>query len=350
MIVGYSGLDFEVCPEILELKPKRIIWNFLDEENLNKSPGFQNFILNNATPIDVVAVLGDMRILLLKVLKEKFDCVNVQITDKEPPDFEKMREQFKRLWASRILQALGVGGPSASIFRSIDPNDIDNLYKYQFYKYYGRALYFKGGNSLKYAISKFEEAIKVAPYHKKIDCHISIVNCLIGSRDYRNANIWLNKTRKFLRYSNNNFTAQYLLSRAYLAKIYYEKLDLNINSVRASKIRSCAKVILEKAAILYLKTGDYSDFNTCWLLAKQMDVALELNTKENMKPSMSGFKHLGYKLPEFIDFRISIEKKDILNSVEINKLKKYYYQAITLGIGECHKLEKLMRKHALLMQ
>ncbi len=347
LILGYSGLDFELCPELLSLEPKKIIWNFLNEDSLKSSPGFQNYVVKKQSNTEIITLIGDMR-LLLQYLGGPRSINNLARSSIDPPAINNMDKELKELWASRILQALGVGGPSIRIFDSIDKRYIENNFnqyqKYEFHKFYGRAHFFKGGESLKKAIEHYQKSIELAPYHRKIDCHIAVTNSFIAKKQFKEANIWMQKTKKYLKYANRNYKAQYLLCRSYLTLKHYKDLDLVYNSCRASKIRKYVEIILTKAAKYFIDTGDYSDFNTCWLMALQMDIKLRLPKSLKFEPSIEGFNHLGYKLPRIILFRVTIEKKETLNENEKALLSKYLRETKILGIGEYEKLKAIKQR------
>jgi hypothetical protein len=57
LVVGYSGSDFDICPEIGIVQPRKILWNFLNWDETNIPPNLK-FL---AEKCDIDVVTGDMR-------------------------------------------------------------------------------------------------------------------------------------------------------------------------------------------------------------------------------------------------------------------------------------------------
>lgn len=61
LLIGYSGFDFDICPEIAGAQPQRVIWNFFRREDADISPGLQRIL---RAGLSVTVVIGDMSALL----------------------------------------------------------------------------------------------------------------------------------------------------------------------------------------------------------------------------------------------------------------------------------------------
>jgi hypothetical protein len=57
VLVGYSGQDFEVCPELAILSPRAVIWNFHSPPSARRSPGLRHL---RSAKVPLLAVVGDM--------------------------------------------------------------------------------------------------------------------------------------------------------------------------------------------------------------------------------------------------------------------------------------------------
>lgn len=104
LIVGYSGLDFDICPELALAGPRAIVWNFFSAKDAEKSPGLRR--LKDAG-VAVTVVFGDMRELLgrlgvptaARLARPAFDVA------------AELRRVFSAaellLWRVRVLNSMG---------------------------------------------------------------------------------------------------------------------------------------------------------------------------------------------------------------------------------------------------
>ncbi len=102
LVVGYSGSDFDICPEIPLAMPKKIIWNFpsWDEDSEPANP------INVSNKVNTIFLIGDMKELLSRM----FRPVSVEIGQTFIDLENKFRGSFtpmsRRLWRIRILNSL----------------------------------------------------------------------------------------------------------------------------------------------------------------------------------------------------------------------------------------------------
>jgi hypothetical protein len=102
LIVGYSGKDFDICPEIALAKPKQIIWNLFEEKELIDSINLQNLSEEN----DVYIIIGDMRVLLSRLYKPLTAIYRTSEINLEQILKEKFDVDCKNLWRIRILNSI----------------------------------------------------------------------------------------------------------------------------------------------------------------------------------------------------------------------------------------------------
>ncbi len=359
LIIGYSGLDFEICPFLSSFEPRVVMWNFLNEEDAYNSPGVKSFLRNKSSDLPVHFIIGDMRRIISDHFGSPFDVISCSLDNSEPSPIS-MSEPARKLWFARTLQALGIGRLAAEIFSEIESEDYTPIIsKFEFYKYFGRAYGFWGEGDL--AMKMYSTAVTHAPRRHKIDCTIALVNSAasmsngslsklaIAMRHYKSA-------VKYLKHSNKNYKAQACLARVNIAKHYIKiyardirmlskaERAIRVKRIRAS--RSFIKALLEEAVSLYYQTGDYSDLNACYLFARQCRV--NLTVKHGLPPSSQGFQHLGYKTPEIIQFRNRLENAISLNDEQVAALKENIRITKCLGIGEYKKLVQIAERHSII--
>lgn len=109
LIIGYSGYDFDICPELIAAGPKAIVWNFLSKHDADNSINAQQI----ARQIQTHFLYGDMTDLLSAFLpvKPKKDASYIA-------SIEYLKDIFKsqvdsphlRLWQIRIYNTLNCNG------------------------------------------------------------------------------------------------------------------------------------------------------------------------------------------------------------------------------------------------
>ena len=104
VIIGYSGLDFEICPEVSRLTPSVIAWNYLTPTDMNK-PGPHYLTKHGKTPEPLV---GNMSRLLdlfgYSVPPLTRSTVATNVADLVRQHFA---EEELLLWRVRLLNTMG---------------------------------------------------------------------------------------------------------------------------------------------------------------------------------------------------------------------------------------------------
>lgn len=104
LVVGYSGIDFDICPEVRSCGPKRVLWNFLAREEAERSPGLRRLV-DEGVAVDVL--VGDMRAVLALLgqpvsatLSTSAHDIGAALRGCVPPD-------SMLLWRARVLNSIG---------------------------------------------------------------------------------------------------------------------------------------------------------------------------------------------------------------------------------------------------
>ncbi len=126
LILGYSGLDFEVCPEIPATQPANVIWNFFKREDLERSPGLKRLI---AAGVKVTAVIGDMRDLLGPLTGAAVPVERSTLSHRKELE-ALLRERFTTddllLWRARVLNSMACTRLARQALEALKPTENPN--------------------------------------------------------------------------------------------------------------------------------------------------------------------------------------------------------------------------------
>jgi hypothetical protein len=131
LLIGYSGADFEICPELAHMMPATILWNFLEPASAAGSPGYRQVCRHQhkATPL-----FGDMRMLL--------GLLGTAVTAAPGPNCRpevarRLSSLFTSdellLWRARVLNTIGLCRLAEQTLAVASPHtnpNIEVLYEY----------------------------------------------------------------------------------------------------------------------------------------------------------------------------------------------------------------------------
>lgn len=102
LIIGYSGNDFDICPEIPLAKPMRIIWNVRKADE-DKIPPNSTTV---SKKVDTTFVAADMRDFLSRLFEPVIAYYGHSSLDLENIFRMNFAEHVRRLWRTRTLNSL----------------------------------------------------------------------------------------------------------------------------------------------------------------------------------------------------------------------------------------------------
>ena len=122
LVIGYSGSDFDICPEIALAHPKQIIWNFLSWNKDNIPPNIK-FLSQRC---DLIVIKGDMRDLLSRLFRPVTASFGKSKLDLDQLLKDTFDENCKDLWQIRIYNSINYNKAalietSAQINQAHDP-------------------------------------------------------------------------------------------------------------------------------------------------------------------------------------------------------------------------------------
>jgi len=100
LVVGYSGLDFDVCPELLGVGAKRVFWNVLHRDHVTTNA---RRVLEE---LDGYVIEGDMRYLVDRLFAIDSDCALENPVNVEDIFRSQFSSEDKLLWQARLLNVV----------------------------------------------------------------------------------------------------------------------------------------------------------------------------------------------------------------------------------------------------
>jgi tetratricopeptide (TPR) repeat protein len=103
LIIGYSGMDFEICPEIRNISVKNIYWNIMDQDSMTQNA--HRFLKTQ----EGYFLCGDMRRLLSLLIDNNVNATRCKgFSDGLVGSIKKeFSEKEIAIWGTRLLNSIG---------------------------------------------------------------------------------------------------------------------------------------------------------------------------------------------------------------------------------------------------
>ena len=337
IIIGYSGIDFDICPEIALAEPRKIIWNFLDIDETHL-PANLSLI---SKQIETILLIGDMRSYFYTLSNDTtFKSLAI---NKNPCQIKKkyFSEDEVHEWRNGILQSL-------SFVNEVIP-DLEERLK-------------KATNPKQKAniLSKLGEAYATnGRYRTAAKCHESAANLtktnpkfflftidqLLAAGDAWRCYGWLHKTiinyfivRRNLKKIKGN--------RDFLAKCNRLEILIMGNLFALIKIfkfpfikifKSKATVLIKETILIYIESGEHYSINQLVLWANRFDIDInQLESLLGIKISTAYLKYqsLSFPMGEMMALREENNNPSFpRNKSNLKEIYKYLFTAKKLGIN-----------------
>jgi len=296
LVIGYSGFDFEVCPEIARISVESVVWNFFSQNDYERSPGF-NHIKN--TNINKTVLLGDMlsifSLLGHPISPRRYLSTQSNITSLLQNSFSK---DELLLWRARILNTMGNSRLALLSIDGLRPNSSTSN---KVVLEYAQALFHHG----KYlsASKEFIRAAKLSscPYeklHRELDACDSL-RCF-GS--YRRAYSMLKNIRKeiyLLPPLDVDLRSRVLLKELLILYDFYKIIKKTRLSFIDRLLRNKSALLIEQGAPLSLEAGRWLDFQQYRFWCERFNLNASILSNQggySPLPTKKGYKHLGYQV------------------------------------------------------
>jgi hypothetical protein len=309
LLVGYSGLDFEICPEIPLLRPAQVLWNVLTESEITPNA---RMVLEKAGGEIVV---GDMRRLLSVVFRPVSAQHGRPNIDIEAVVRSRFSESTLRLWRAKILNNLSYGKSALREIRGL-LKEARGVVPIELLEEQARAFHYIG--AYKRAARTYENIAKLATKRKL--CVEDIYEELLSACDnWRSYGAFL-KAAKRLREaealgSESALTRGDLLAAAKLKRILllrrnYQMAELLGAKRYKNRIRARAQVLFKSSAEALLTSGRWFELQQLRLWADRFDLPADATRPSGMyelPQPRHGYEHLAFPMAQMMVFRDELD-------------------------------------------
>ncbi|MBU7027708.1 MAG: SIR2 family protein [Theionarchaea archaeon] len=329
LIIGYSGSDFEICPEFSSMPIEHIFWNIRgDEPSLNAKRLSQYKTIH--------FLKGDMRDLLTAITgntvcaeREKSHHLNSKI------EFQFTEHELMQ-WGAFLLYKMGFLLPALQICTHLEDHRMTAADKINVLRLKARLLFHLG---------KYKKAGKL---------YSSLAEESRGVNSILQAESLMDAGSAYRCYGNLSISSQYLtmageivktiegkererlLSKLHLCQAGLLLFDYQFTRIKEffTRTRHESTEIKEKIRSNLCRTCEYAvecgswfDFQEAALWAQKMGIApSELTKKMDYPPPpppREGYKHLTSHISRMIEARDTLDDKNLLSPEEERELNEY---------------------------
>lgn len=311
LIVGYSGLDFEICPEIPLTQVKQILWNFRSEEDI--TPNARRIM----DQVPGFILIGDMRLLLSKVFSPVETDFSIPSINVEQSLRDNFSETTRLLWRVRLLNSMSYGTSALQLCSNLMKNTSDDIiFRIGVLEEYARALHYRG--AYKSAARAYERAVSIANQFQLPKSQVCglLLDVSDNWRCYGNffkAYRSLKAARVLALTADDSKT--FLLARANLKELLLLRRRYQIAQFfrlrfLIDRIRKRAELLIRSAAEGLLLSGSWFDFQQLRLWAERFDLPSDMTKPQDFyeaPPPREGYTHLGFPVAQMMVFRDAVD-------------------------------------------
>jgi len=340
LLIGYSGLDFEVCPELTRCMPTAILWNFFSESSLNRSPGFKH--IERLVP-PKIALIGDMR--------ELFNLLGMSVNPcPARSGIHKIGNELRSRFGTELLLLWRVGvlssiGHARLALESIEPfspySSMDSIILLE----HAQAL-FHNGQYKSSANQWFHSARLSYDEHFRLHRELDACDALRCYGDFRNA--WATVQNVIFKLSTSLYddvAVRAILKEMLLTWNQFQIRKKLLLGLGCEKLRNRARGLIEQGAPEALRVGLWLDFQQFKLWAERFefpDGTLSKHGGYEPLPTREGYRHLGYFIPILMD--LYDRASDVRKTISKAEIEEGFEAAQDMG---CHPVAWKLSRCAL---
>jgi hypothetical protein len=313
LIMGYSGLDFEICPELRKLNVKQIIWNYRSETEITHNA--REVIRTKTGQI----LIGDMRELLSRIFRPVQAHLGSATIDVDQLFRTTFTNDTLDLWRVRLLNVLSYGAASSQIIKKLlNANPSNAARRVDIMREHARSLHYRG--AYKSSARTYEEAAIIAeagelPSEEVFHFFLEVSDSWRCYGAFSRAGRALAKAESFA--SKMNITRPDLIAALKLKEILL--LRRNYQLAGLIRIRYLQEHIKQKAEPLFvsaaealLLSGQWFNFQQLRLWADRFGFPPSITRPPDYyeaPPPRQGYEHLGFPMAQMMVFRDEIDSK-----------------------------------------
>ena len=325
LVCGYSGYDFEICPELVSINPRALHWNSFDNPDIKPDALTANAQRVLHAVKDATVIAGDM-VKMLGTLDNPFRAKRAvgsaggfvkrlvdELLKDEPDDWQY---DHWRIWA---LNGTGCSVEGIEIGRQMIIKSGDSAQRKMDSLFALAESLFHGGfyrQSASAYSQVAQAALNLGDVEKRIQAEINVAEC------ERTAGQWLRAWLKLRKAINlpasladpekrHKADGAIALKRVLLLQNLYQIVGLlGLHFIKA-RIRGAAKINLSIVADTS-RGGSWFDFQLCEMLAKRFELDFDEIYRGPLTPlpSRAGYRQIGYFIGEMLALRDELLKPD----------------------------------------
>ena len=315
VLIGYSGLDFELCPEIERSNIKEIVWNDLYAEPPSISA--KRLLEKKGGCL----IYGDMRVFTQNWLGATH--LPEKTADKTDAVKNAVEEIFSAeeiaLWRIKTLNSLGL---PAFVFKAVERADISAENSYFESVHLGRAHFHAGryktarrnfrkairaGISKRDSIKVADAALEISDAYRSFSAPVRAYFCTWTVDVLRLENL---RTKKLIKQSLiikdflEIIRAVKKVSTERLRVIPLIKASVSLLDFIGKKLQILLGKKLVNCARESLQTGNWIDFQQTSLIAEGLNIEIAAAEDDYYLPpkAATGYRHLAYYIPQTMVF------------------------------------------------
>ena len=311
LVIGYSGLDFEICPEMPLAKPHQIIWNFRSLEDISPSaravmeqvPGY--------------IVIGDMRTLLSRTFTAVDASIGTASINVESLLKRKFSPHTRQLWRVKLLNCLSYGKAALKEIETLlTTTNSSSLEKIWGLEEQARAFHYLG--AYKSAALAYESAISLA----RLEGLSPIKVCLLlldtsdnwrcfGAR--RKSLRRIDEARSIVeahRLDDPELLASLALKELLILRRKYQFATLLKVKPIKQRMQRRAELLIKSAAQPFLASGSWFNLQQLRLWTDRFDLpsaVIAVPDSYEAPPPRQGYEHLGFPMAQMMVFRDELD-------------------------------------------
>lgn len=329
LVVGYSGLDFEVCPEILRIPTKNIFWNNINDEFPGPNAAL---VVNNKNG---TLLVGDMVDLISDLI--------YPISPQKAPAINNFVEEIKNLfaknelniWRLTLLNSMGCPSIVLKIIDSIDKNSYTLSEQVLIERQKAQSLFHAGKyrsaakSFVKSALMTEDNSIRVESYLDACDacrCYGAFFSAFGNlKKAFEATKLVYDKKDKIRKLGKIHLKRVLILRSFYQLSAFSKNLQ--------ARIRTICQRDLKIASKFSLQTGNWFEFQQIRWWAERLDIDGNVLADEEhyeAPPPKSGYDQMGYHIAQSGVFR------DLLHKSK-GKLSESARDALSKHIENCRQ-------------
>jgi hypothetical protein len=330
LLIGYSGLDFEICPELPRCAPSKVLWNFHTITGLDRSPGVKH-VRRLAVP--QFALIGDMCKL--------FSLLGIGVSPtRAVGGLRNIGDELRGrvsgesllMWRTRVLATIGHARLALASIQPLLRSSPDPGVAQE----HAQALFHNG--QYRSSAQEYLRAATTSPdIHMRLHRQLDACDSFRCFGDFRRAWTILRSVESKIRGLSS--TSDDLLVRAFLKELLlirnqWQRRKRFLGGVGCRVLKDRAKTLIERGASRALRAGLLLDLQQFGLWSERFafpsDILSARGTYAPL-PSLDGYKHLGYYIP--ILMKLYDALADVTVPVAEDEVQKGFDGATVMG---CH--------------